>query len=57
MKDTLAFFKSPLGKKLLLEEPRFVEASLGRAQEWANKLSEEMLGKIRAEMKKKGHNI
>jgi hypothetical protein len=57
LKEALTFFKSPLGKKLLLEEPRFVEASLGRAQEWANRLSEEMMSKIRAEMKKKGHNL
>ena len=57
LKEALTFFKSPLGKKLLVEEPRFVEASLGRAQEWANRLSEDVMGKIRAEMKKKGHNL
>jgi len=57
LKETLVFFKSPIGKKLLLEEPRFVEASLGRAQEWANRLNDEVLVKIRAEMKKKGHNL
>jgi hypothetical protein len=57
LKDALTFFKSPLGQKLLIEEPRFVEASLGRAQDWANKLSEEVMVKVRAEMKKKGHNL
>ena len=57
LKEILTFFKLPLGKKLLQEEPRFVEASLGRAQDWANKLSEEVMGKIRAEMRKKGHNL
>lgn len=57
LKELLTFFKSPLGKKLLQEEPRFVEASLTRAQDWSNRLSEEVLGKIRAEMKKKGHNL
>jgi hypothetical protein len=57
LKDALTFFKSPIGKKLLLEEPRFVEASLGRAQDWANRLSEDVMGQIRAEMKKKGHNL
>jgi uncharacterized protein len=57
LKDALGFFKSPLGKKLLIEEPRFVEGSLGRAQEWANRLSEDVMGKFRAEMKKKGHNL
>lgn len=57
LKEILTFFKSASGKKLLLEEPRFVEVSLGRAQEWANKLSEEVMVKFRAEMKKKGHTL
>lgn len=57
LKEALTFFKSALGKKLLQEEPRFVEASLGRAQDWSNRLSEEVMAKIRAEMKKKGHNL
>lgn len=57
LKELLVFFKSPLGKKLLLDEPRFVEASLTRAQDWSNRLSEEVMVKIRAEMKKKGHTL
>ena len=57
LKEILTFFKSPSGKKLLQEEPRFVEASLTRAQQWANTLSEEVMVKFRAEMKKKGHNL
>lgn len=57
LRDTLAFYKSPLGKKLLAEEPPFVERTLQTAQDWANRLSEEVLNKFRAEMKKKGHNL
>lgn len=57
LKEALTFFKSSIGKKLVAEEPRFVEASLGRAQDWSNRLSEDVLTKIRAEMKKKGHNL
>jgi hypothetical protein len=57
LKEALVFFKSPLGKKLVNEEPRFVEGSLGRAQDWSMRLSEEVMVKIRAEMKKKGHNL
>lgn len=57
LKEALTFFKSSIGQKLLLEEPRFVEASLTRAQDWANRLTEDVLGKLRAEMKKKGHNL
>ncbi len=33
LKDTLAFYKSPLGKKLLAEEPQFVEKAMSAAQD------------------------
>ncbi len=57
LKDTLAFYKSPLGKKLLTEEPAFVERTMTFAQEWAIKLNEEVLQRFRAEMKKRGHSL
>jgi hypothetical protein len=55
MKDTLAFYKSPLGKKILTEEPAFVDRSMSAAQDWAIKLNDEVLQRFRAEMKKRGH--
>jgi hypothetical protein len=57
LKSTLLFYKSPLGKKLAAEEAGFVDQSLRFAQDWANKLSEEVVGKMRVEMKKKGHDL
>ena len=57
LKDTLAFYRSPLGKKLLMEEPAFVDQTMSLAQNWANKLSEEVIVRMRAEMKKKGHTL
>ena len=57
MKDTLAFYNSPLGQKLIIEEPQFVDQSLQYAQLWANKLSEEVIAKFRAGMKKRGHDL
>jgi hypothetical protein len=57
LKDTLAFYKSPLGRKLLVEEPAVLDQSMRNAQTWANRFSEEVIGKIRAEMKKRGHDI
>ena len=57
LKDALAFYKSPLGGKLLAEEPKILDEGMKNAQAWANKLSEEVIGKIRAEMKKRGHDI
>jgi hypothetical protein len=57
LKDTLAFYNSPLGKKLLAEEPVFVDQSMQYAQAWANKLSEEVINKFRQSMKKRGVDL
>jgi len=57
LKDILTFYKSPLGKKMNEEEPKFVEQSMTFVQEWADKLADEVLVKFRAEMKKKGHDL
>jgi hypothetical protein len=55
MKETLAFYKSPLGKKILSEEPTFVDRSMAAAQDWAIKLNDEVLQRFRAELRKRGH--
>lgn len=57
LKDILVFYKSPLGKKLIEEEPKFTDESMIFVQEWADKLAAEMVGKFTAEMKKKGHDL
>jgi hypothetical protein len=57
LKDLLAFYQSPTGKKLVAVQPEIVNASLKFAQDWANKLSEEVIAKMRAELKKKGHDL
>lgn len=57
LKDILVFYKSPLGKKLITEEPKFTDQSMTFVQEWADKLAAEMVEKFRAEMKKKGQDI
>jgi hypothetical protein len=57
LKDTLAFYKSPLGHKLLAEEPIIADQSMRSATSWAEKLSEEVISKMRAEMRKRGHDI
>jgi hypothetical protein len=57
LKDVLAFYKSPAGKKLISEQPKVVDASLKFAQTWATSLSDEVVGKMREELKKKGHAL
>lgn len=57
LKDILAFYTSPAGKKFLVAQPKIVDESLKFAQEWANSLSDEVIGKIREGLKKKGHKL
>jgi hypothetical protein len=57
LKTILAFYASPAGKKLLDQQPNVVDASMKFAQEWANKLSDEVVAKMREEMKKRGHAL
>jgi hypothetical protein len=57
LKDLLAFNKSPLGKKVLAEQPTVVDSSLKFAQTWSNTLSDEVIAKMRAELKKRGHSL
>lgn len=57
LKDAAVFYKSPLGKKLIDEEPKIIDQSMSYGQNWANNLSDEVVAKIRAAMKKKGHDI
>ena len=57
LKDALAFYKTALGKKLVEWEPKILEQSMGEANTWAEKMTEEIIPKIRAEMRKRGHDI
>jgi uncharacterized protein len=57
LKDILAFYQTPTGKKLLATQPKVIDTSMSFAGIWANKLSDEVVGKMRDEMKKKGHAL
>lgn len=57
LKDILAFYKSPAGQKLLEQQPKVIDNSMKFAQNWANKLSDEVVAKMRDELKKRGHAL
>ena len=57
LKDVLAFYKTPLGKKLIQGEPKALDEAAKRVDAWTGKFAEEVTAKLRAEMKKKGHNL
>jgi uncharacterized protein len=57
LKDLVAFYKSPLGQKMLKEEPLALDQSMKKAQSWSSDFSDSVLARIRSEMAKKGHPL
>ena len=55
LKAILTFYQSPAGQKLLTQQPQIIESSMKFAQTWANKLTDEVIQQMRAELKKRGH--
>jgi len=57
LRQLLTFYQSPLGQKVLAEEPKAADESMAMAGSWGDKLSEEVIIKMRDEMKKRGHDM
>lgn len=57
LKQILTFYQSPVGQKMIVEEPKAIEESMSGAGAWANDLSIDVMNRMRAEMKKRGHDI
>ena len=57
LKEIVAFYKTALGKKMLTEEPLALEDGFGRAKDWAGAFSQQVVNRMRAEMKKKGYDL
>jgi hypothetical protein len=57
LKDVLAFYKSPVGRKVITQEPAILDQSAGNVNEWANKLADEVISKFRNEMRRRGKEI
>jgi hypothetical protein len=57
LKQILEFYQSPVGQKMIVEEPKIVDDALRQADGWANNLSIDIMAKMRSEMKKRGHDI
>jgi hypothetical protein len=57
LRDALAFYRTPLGKKLVTQEPKAMEETMRAADIWSKKFADEVVAKMREEMKKRGHNV
>lgn len=57
LRDLVTFYKTPLGKKALVMEPKALNDTMSFMDQWALKFSEEVNGRFRAEMRKRGKEI
>lgn len=57
LKEIVAFYKTAAGKKMLAQEPLVLDDTFSFVQQWQGKVSEDVMARFRAEMKKKGHNL
>lgn len=57
LKDIVVFYKTPLGKKLLEQEPRTIQASFEAMNRFAQTFAESVEAKFRAEMRARNKPI
>jgi hypothetical protein len=57
LKDLVTFYKSPLGQKVLVQEPKSIGTSMAFMNQWAQAFAEEVNGQFRSEMRKRGKEI
>lgn len=57
LKQALAFYKSPVGQKLVADRPAIVQQAVQNIQQWGARVNAEAMERIRAEMKKKGYDL
>jgi hypothetical protein len=57
LKQILTFYQSPVGQKMIAEEPKAIDESMRGAADWADNLAVDIMNRMRAEMKKRGHDI
>jgi hypothetical protein len=57
LKDLVVFYKTPLGQKLLTQEPKAIQNSLNAINQWAQSFAEQVDKMFRDEMKKRGKDL
>ena len=57
MKEAFAFYSTPLGRKLITTEPKAMEDAMKSADAWSRTFAEEVVAKMREELRKQGFNV
>lgn len=57
LKDTAAFFRSDAGKQYVAMQPKVIDQMVISLDAWNRVLSEDLMSRVREEMRKKGHTL
>lgn len=57
LKETAAFFKSEAGQQYVLMQPQVIDQMMAALDVWNRRMSEDLMTRVREEMRKKGHTI
>ncbi len=57
LKDTATFFKSEAGKQYVLMQPQVIDQMMSALDVWNRRMSEDIMTRVREEMRKKGHTL
>lgn len=57
LKEIVAFFRSPAGKRYVETQPQVLDDLVGAMQDWTQEVSEYMMVRVRVEMGKRGHQL
>lgn len=57
LKDTATFFRSEAGKAYVAMQPRVIDQMMISLEAWNRLMSEDLMTRVREEMRKKGHSL
>jgi uncharacterized protein len=57
LRQILAWDQTPVGRKMMIEEPKAFDEGMAHAGEWGQSFSDEVIARMREEMKKRGHDL
>ena len=57
LREILTFYQSPAGRKAVVEEAKALDESMSYAGQFGDSFSDEVIGRMRNEMRKRGHDI
>ena len=57
LRGAVAFFEGPAGRQYVESQPAVLNDVVTAMQGWQGKLSTDMMARVRAEMKQKGHEL